>query len=291
MDNSYLAFFCCSQFRLRAIVAFFMVLGARRRLDVIEQRLALFEQRLHRARPLRRCRRTGPCLSAITESARTAVPPQSPKRKFRNPFRRVPRRPPLRAAAKPDRPSAGFEEKFGTRWVVYIGGLALALGGIFLVQIFDRAGPARTGHAHLPRRPACARVWSPPANGCDGRKIGPALPASRPRISRAFSPRPARPSPMRRSTPAYALYGFFGPALAFILLGIVALATLAAALLHGPALAGLGLVGAYRHAAARFIRTSRVTGRSISISPSSPPPPSGSRACACGAGLRSPRLR
>jgi uncharacterized membrane protein len=43
----------------------------------------------------------------------------------------------------------------------------------------------------------------------------------------------------------YALYGFFGPALAFILLGIVALATLGAALLHGPALAGLGLVGAY----------------------------------------------
>src|SRR2546421_705370 len=44
---------------------------------------------------------------------------------------------------------------------------------------------------------------------------------------------------------AYALYGFLPAALAFILLGIVALATLAAALLHGPALAGLGLVGAY----------------------------------------------
>src|SRR5262245_60769807 len=33
--------------------------------------------------------------------------------------------------------------------------------------------------------------------------------------------------------------------IAFLLLGAVALATLAAALLHGPALAGLGLVGAY----------------------------------------------
>src|SRR6185295_4649112 len=44
---------------------------------------------------------------------------------------------------------------------------------------------------------------------------------------------------------AYALYDFLNPGLAFILLGIVALATLAAALLHGPALAGLGLVGAY----------------------------------------------
>jgi predicted membrane protein DUF2339 len=43
---------------------------------------------------------------------------------------------------------------------------------------------------------------------------------------------------------AYALYGFVGPAAAFVLLGVVALATLGAALLHGPALAALGLVGA-----------------------------------------------
>src|SRR5262249_58741965 len=44
---------------------------------------------------------------------------------------------------------------------------------------------------------------------------------------------------------AYELYQFLSPAVAFLLLGVVALATLAAALLHGPALAGLGLVGAY----------------------------------------------
>ena len=39
--------------------------------------------------------------------------------------------------------------------------------------------------------------------------------------------------------------GFLPPAAAFIFLGAVALATLAAALLHGPALGGLGIVGAY----------------------------------------------
>ena len=44
---------------------------------------------------------------------------------------------------------------------------------------------------------------------------------------------------------AYVLYGFIGAPLAFLLLGAVALATLAAALIHGPALAGLGLAGAY----------------------------------------------
>src|SRR6185369_8624880 len=44
---------------------------------------------------------------------------------------------------------------------------------------------------------------------------------------------------------AYALYGFLAPASAFILLGLVALGTLAAALLHGPALAGLGIAAAF----------------------------------------------
>ncbi|MCH3719180.1 DUF2339 domain-containing protein, partial [Campylobacter lari] len=44
---------------------------------------------------------------------------------------------------------------------------------------------------------------------------------------------------------AYALYDFLAPAAAFLLLGAVALGTLAAALLHGPALGGLGLAAAF----------------------------------------------
>ena len=43
---------------------------------------------------------------------------------------------------------------------------------------------------------------------------------------------------------ADALYGFIGPTLAFVLLGALAIAAMFAAVLHGPALAGLGLVGA-----------------------------------------------
>jgi uncharacterized membrane protein len=44
---------------------------------------------------------------------------------------------------------------------------------------------------------------------------------------------------------AYGLYGFLAPASAFVLLGLVALGTLAAALLHGPVLAGLGVAAAF----------------------------------------------
>ena len=44
---------------------------------------------------------------------------------------------------------------------------------------------------------------------------------------------------------AYGLYNFLPPGVAFVLMGLVALLTLTAALLHGPALAGLGVIGAY----------------------------------------------
>ncbi|TIW88404.1 MAG: DUF2339 domain-containing protein, partial [Mesorhizobium sp.] len=43
---------------------------------------------------------------------------------------------------------------------------------------------------------------------------------------------------------AHGIYGFIGPALAFTLLGAIGVATIAAALVHGQALAGIGLVGA-----------------------------------------------
>ena len=42
---------------------------------------------------------------------------------------------------------------------------------------------------------------------------------------------------------AYALYEFIGPAFAFVALGATGVACMFAAALHGPALAGLGLVG------------------------------------------------
>ncbi len=46
--------------------------------------------------------------------------------------------PSLPPAAAP--PRIGFEEKFGTRWVVWVGGVALALGGIFLVRYTIQQG-------------------------------------------------------------------------------------------------------------------------------------------------------
>ena len=68
--------------------------------------------------------------------------PRSRRRRGRtNPTsRRSSRKPhshPPRPQNRPH-PAKSFEERFGTSWVVWIGGLALALGGIFLVQSLSK---------------------------------------------------------------------------------------------------------------------------------------------------------
>ena len=221
---------------IAGVAAFFMVLGTRRRLDLIERRLALFEQRL-----------TGQAAASV--AVETAPPPEPPSPAKRE--ETIPKSvPPMTAAsaaaaaAKPDRASVGFEEKFGTRWVVYIGGLALALGGIFLVKYSIEAGLLGPGMriflgGLLAAGLVVAGEWLRRQENRSG--IAGISPAHIPSILTAAGTTVAYATVYA----GYALYGFFGPALAFVLLGIVALATLGAALLHGPALAGLGLVGAY----------------------------------------------
>jgi uncharacterized membrane protein len=138
----------------------------------------------------------------------------------------------------------GFEERLGTRWVVWIGGLALALGGFFLVRYSIEAGLIGPGV-----RIFCGGLFALAllaAGEWTRRKESiseiVALPmANIPAILTAAGTAVA----FATVYAAYALYGFLAPASAFILLGLVALGTLAAALLHGPALAGLGVVGAF----------------------------------------------
>ncbi len=47
---------------------------------------------------------------------------------------------PAAEAARPRPASPGLEERLGTRWVVWVGGLTLALGGLFLVRYSIEAG-------------------------------------------------------------------------------------------------------------------------------------------------------
>jgi uncharacterized membrane protein len=141
-------------------------------------------------------------------------------------------------------PDRGFEETVGTRWVVWIGGLTLALGGFFMVRYSIDAGLLGPGVRTIlgglfALALLAAGEWTRRKESISAIE---ALPiANIPAILTAAGTAVA----FATVYAAYALYGFLVPATAFILLGLVALGTLAAALLHGPALAGLGVVGAF----------------------------------------------
>src|SRR5204863_403322 len=57
-------------------------------------------------------------------------------------------------------PEPGFEERIGTRWVVWVGGLTLALGGFFMVRYSIDAGllgpGCCAGSRSPPSRPRCS---------------------------------------------------------------------------------------------------------------------------------------
>ena len=149
-------------------------------------------------------------------------------------------------AAPPPLPPAqpGFEERIGTRWVVWVGGLTLALGGFFMVRYSIDAGLLGPGVRTLlggafALALLAAGEWTRRKESISTIE---ALPiANIPAILTAAGTAVA----FATVYAAYALYGFLAPATAFILLGMVALGTLAAALLHGPALAGLGIAAAF----------------------------------------------
>ncbi|QDW37131.1 DUF2339 domain-containing protein [Bradyrhizobium sp. KBS0725] len=150
------------------------------------------------------------------------------------------------AAAPPPlpRPDRGFEETVGTRWVVWIGGLTLALGGFFMVRYSIDAGLLGPGVRTIlgglfALALLAAGEWTRRKESISAIEALPV--ANIPAILTAAGTAVA----FATVYAAYALYGFLVPATAFILLGLVALGTLAAALLHGPALAGLGVVGAF----------------------------------------------
>lgn len=146
------------------------------------------------------------------------------------------------ATTPPARP--GLEERLGTRWVVWIGGLTLALGGLFLVRYSIEQGLIGPGVRMLlaslfATGLLVAGEWTRRKEAATA--TGPLPIANIPAILTAAGTVVA----FGTVYASYALYDFLAPASAFILLGIVAMCTLAAALLHGPALAGLGIAAAF----------------------------------------------
>ena len=239
-----------------AIIAIIVAIKTRSRLIRVEQRAHALELRLAQgAPPAEAASAAEPQAApapdmfeppAVAAAAAAAVPPSEridePALDALAQEAAPPAEPPPPSA--PVEPPKSFEERFGASWVVWIGGIALALGGIFLVQFSIEAGLIGPGvrimlGAMLAAALIGAGEWMRRRDQTEGSA---GLPnAHIPSILTAAGTTVAYAVVYA----AYALYGFLGPASAFVLLGLVALATLAASLLHGPWLAALGQVGAF----------------------------------------------
>ena len=146
---------------------------------------------------------------------------------------------PVAAVAGPPRES--FESRIGARWAVWVGGIALALGGIFMVKYSIEAG-----------------LLSPAVRLSLAAVFGLVLMAAGEAVRRRT--RPVIADEFRNAMipgvltaagaitlfavtyAAYEIYGYLGPLTAFVLLSAVSFATIGLSLLHGQALAGLGLL-------------------------------------------------
>jgi uncharacterized membrane protein len=186
-------------------------------------------------------RTEAPAARPVTEEIRTETREAAPSMQ---PEATPPAPPEMPVPPRVPDAQPGLEERLGTRWVVWVGGLTLALGGFFMVRYSIEAGLLGPGVRTVlgglfALALLAAGEWTRRKE--DISQIA-ALPiANIPAILTAAGTAVA----FATVYAAYALYGFLVPATAFILLGLVALGTLAAALLHGPALAGLGIVGAF----------------------------------------------
>ena len=224
--------------------ALLLALRQRHRIQVLERRLALVE-----ARPIAGPAPIPAAAPAAAPEPRDVRPPEPPPEPAtpRSAVPAVTPGQPVSAsspALPPDRsPAPSIEERFGTRWTVWVGGLALAFGAVLLVRYSAERGLFGPG----------VRIVGGFALAFGLVGLGEVL---RRRLRGAAPVPPAWPDVPAMVTAAgtvglfgavyaaHALYGFIGPGLAFAGLAVTGLAAMFAALLHGPALAGIGLVGA-----------------------------------------------
>ena len=148
--------------------------------------------------------------------------------------------------AKPDMPRQpapvrSLEERLGARWTVWVGGVALALGAVLLVRYSIEMGLIGPGvRIILSLLLAAVLIVA----GEFLRRRDQADLSSKASDIPAVLTAAGTIAAFGAIYAAHALYGFVGPAIAFVALGATGIACMLLAALHGPALAGLGLVGA-----------------------------------------------
>ncbi|WP_457582716.1 DUF2339 domain-containing protein [Ensifer canadensis] len=141
----------------------------------------------------------------------------------------------------PPRQVESLESRLGARWAVWVGGIALALGGVFMVKYSIDAG--LLSPAVRLTLAALFGLLLAAAGEVIRRR---AVPVIADEFQNAMIPgiltAAGAVTLFGVAYAAYDIYGFIGTATAFVLLAMISLATVGLSLLHGQALAGLGLL-------------------------------------------------
>jgi uncharacterized membrane protein len=230
---------------------------ARRDIEDLKRKIASLERAAQSDRPWSPVQDARPTTTtpttpvrAPTRSAVKVAAPDHTDAQTVQPSRAAATQPPVATTATPvkatPRGSGGdsLEQALTSRWLVWLGGAAIALGGGFLVKysidqgwfgpearvaISALIGGALVGLGEWLRRNPLARG----VGRIDADQVAPSLTAAG--IAMTFA----------AVWGAYSLYGFIGPLVAFVLLAAISFFAFGLALLHGPFLAALGLLGSY----------------------------------------------
>jgi uncharacterized membrane protein len=237
-------------FPICAIVALVLTITTRNNVELLRARTTILEAELLRLKNIQGAQATvaaaAPVASAEPEAppaAEAAGEEPAPTPASPEPPRPTALVPPIPAAAPQPPRGADFEARLGSRWAVWVGGVALALGGLFLVRYSIEQNLLSPG-ARIALGGLFALALIAAGEWLRRREQGFALPgipsANVPSVLTAAGTCTA----FATAYGAYALYELISPATAFVLLGLIAVLTMVASTLHGPALAALGLIGA-----------------------------------------------
>ncbi len=265
MDDGFLIILGLAAFAalLLGPIGFFLTIGARTRLIDVEKRLLRAEARLKEveaqgvaaapakpsetslpgAAPVlqRETLSPEPVIEAAEEHAQPAeaAPTDAPiAANDSAPVQGEAARSKAGSGPKPES-SRSLEEALGTRWSVWVGGVALAFGALLLVRYSIEEGLFGPGARVLMGIALAVGLVGAGEFMRRRERKAPSSALSIPAILTAAGTVAA----FGAIYAAHGLYGFIGPAPAFLLLGAAGVACMLAAALHGPALAGLGLVG------------------------------------------------
>jgi uncharacterized membrane protein len=146
--------------------------------------------------------------------------------------------------AMPAAARESLESRLAGRWSVWVGGIALAFAGVFAVKYSIEQGlvspavrltlAALFGLVLIAAGEWVRRRTTPLVQSAFQNALIPGV------LTAAGSL-----TLLGAVFVAHAVYGYFGPGVAFFLLAVVSLATLALALIHGQGLAGLGLLASF----------------------------------------------